>query len=56
MILNAKMLFTEAEIKELISAIGEVRRILRDSVKNGCQESKSRLKLIEEVMEKLEIR
>ena len=54
MIFTPNMLFTDAEIKELISAVGEVRRILRDSAKNDCKESKDRLQIVSEIMKKLE--
>lgn len=54
MILTPNMLFTDAEIKELISAVGEVRRILRDSAKNGCIESKNRVQIVSEIIKKLE--
>lgn len=56
MIFTSNMLFTDAEIKELISAVGEARRILRDSAKNDCIESKKRLQIVNEIMEKLKIK
>ena len=46
----------DAEIKELISAVGEVRRILRDSANKDCIESKNRLQIVSEIMKKLEIK
>ena len=53
MLFTANMLFTYEEIKELVSAVGEVRRILRDSVKNGSLHSQERLKIINSILNKL---
>jgi len=48
------MTFNEAEIKELWSAVGEVRRILRDQAKNGCDYSKNRLEIVNQIIRKIE--